>query len=61
MVLYAVFRAQNCNSWCRYYKPRMSEEAQESRTKYLRNFREQHIRKNSKTNTMEDLMYSLLF
>ena len=39
----------------------MSEAAQESRNKDLRNFREQHTRKNSKKkNIMEDLMHSLL-
>lgn len=39
----------------------MSEEAQEARNKDLRNFREHHTRKNSRKNTMEDLMHSLLF
>lgn len=37
----------------------MSEEAQESRNKDLRNFREYHTRKNSRKNTMEDLINSL--
>ena len=40
---------------------KMSEAAQESRNKDLRNFREQHTRKNSRKNTMEDLIHSLLF
>ena len=40
---------------------KMYEEVQESRNKDLRNFGEQHTRKNSIKNTMEDLMHSLLF
>lgn len=39
----------------------MSEEAQEARNKDFRNFRQHHTRKNSRKNTMEDLMHSLLF
>ena len=39
----------------------MSEEAQESRNKDLKNFRGEHTRKNLGKNTMEDLIYSLLF
>ena len=39
----------------------VSEEAQESRNKDLWNLREQHIRKNSRKNTMEDWMHSLHF
>ena len=39
----------------------MPEEAKESINKDLRNFREQHTWKNSRKNTMEDLMHSLLF
>lgn len=37
----------------------ISEEAQESRNKDRRNFRQQHTRKNSHKNTMEDLIHSL--
>lgn len=39
----------------------MSEEAQEARNKDLRNYRQHHTRKNSRENTMEDLMHALLF